>query len=168
MSSLGSSPLDRQIKGMLVADMFHLVGLYPHDPALISRGGGATADPSAAAGTPRGAAVAGQTSPRSAAGAVRRKNSHRGTGGGGSEPADIDFVNPFAFGALSRMMAQQDAWRKCPHPRSIDMQQLAAANAERATRDGEDDKDREDSSGSAAAALGVFTLLLTIEDELQR
>lgn len=35
-SLMGSSPLDRQIKGLLVADMFHLVGLYPHDDRMLS------------------------------------------------------------------------------------------------------------------------------------
>lgn len=35
-SLVGSSPLDRQIKGLLVADMFHLVGLYPHDARLLA------------------------------------------------------------------------------------------------------------------------------------
>lgn len=36
-SLMGSSPLDRQIKGLLVADMFHLVGLYPHDNKLLAQ-----------------------------------------------------------------------------------------------------------------------------------
>ncbi len=36
-SLMGSSPLDRNIKGTLVADVFHLVGVYPHDPELIKR-----------------------------------------------------------------------------------------------------------------------------------
>ena len=30
-SLMGSSPLDRKIKGTLISDMFHLVGFYPHD-----------------------------------------------------------------------------------------------------------------------------------------
>ena len=28
---MGSSPLDRKIKGTLIADLFHLVGFYPYD-----------------------------------------------------------------------------------------------------------------------------------------
>jgi hypothetical protein len=39
-SLMGSSPLDRQIKGLLVADMFHLVGFYPHDARMLSKFGG--------------------------------------------------------------------------------------------------------------------------------
>lgn len=39
-SLMGSSPLDKQIKGLLVADMFHLVGFYPHDQKLLNKFGG--------------------------------------------------------------------------------------------------------------------------------
>ena len=34
---MGSSPLDRKIKGTLISDMFHLVGFYPHDTTLAKR-----------------------------------------------------------------------------------------------------------------------------------
>ena len=33
-SLMGSSPLDRKVKGTLISDMFHLVGFYPHDTSL--------------------------------------------------------------------------------------------------------------------------------------
>ena len=36
-SLMGSSPLDRKIKGTLIADLFHLVGFYPHDPDLAKK-----------------------------------------------------------------------------------------------------------------------------------
>jgi hypothetical protein len=36
-SLMGSSPLDKKIKGMVVADLLHIVGLYPHDPALLKK-----------------------------------------------------------------------------------------------------------------------------------
>jgi hypothetical protein len=141
---------------MLVADMFHLVGLYPHDPALISRGadtaGAApmtTTSSSSSSNTPRGAAAAPSTAEETARG-LSSAQARRNSRGGAAVVGDIDFVNPFAFGALSRMMAHQDAWRKNPSPRSIDLQPLVGAGA------------------SDCAALGVFTLLLTIEDELQR
>jgi len=31
-SLVGSSPLDKRIKGTVIADILHIVGLYPHDP----------------------------------------------------------------------------------------------------------------------------------------
>ena len=34
-SLMGSSTLDKKIKGTLVADILHLVGMYPHDPELL-------------------------------------------------------------------------------------------------------------------------------------
>jgi hypothetical protein len=34
---MGSSPLDRRIKGTLLADYCHVAGFYPHDPQLLSR-----------------------------------------------------------------------------------------------------------------------------------
>jgi hypothetical protein len=33
---MGSSPLDRRIKGTLLSDYCHVTGFYPHDPALLS------------------------------------------------------------------------------------------------------------------------------------
>lgn len=34
---MGSSPLDRRIKGTLLADYCHVTGFYPHDPQLLAR-----------------------------------------------------------------------------------------------------------------------------------
>ena len=34
---MGSSPLDKKIKGTVVADMLHIVGIYPHDTALLRK-----------------------------------------------------------------------------------------------------------------------------------
>jgi len=36
-SLVGSSPLDRKIKGTLIADILHTVGTYPHDPKLLAK-----------------------------------------------------------------------------------------------------------------------------------
>lgn len=36
-SLVGSSPLDRRIKGMLIADCLHTVGMYPHDQQMLQR-----------------------------------------------------------------------------------------------------------------------------------
>jgi len=38
-SLMGSSPLDKKIKGIVVADILHIVGLYPHDPTLLKKYG---------------------------------------------------------------------------------------------------------------------------------
>ena len=120
---------------MLVADMFHLVGLYAHDPDLLAaqqlHGGGMT---------PRASTVIDS--------AVRRKSKDIMQPVNPEIPKTVNWANPFAFGTLSRMMAEQEAWRKAPSPRSVDMGFL-----ERATDN---------------SSLGTVTLLLTIEDELDR
>lgn len=36
-SLMGSSPLDKKIKGIVVADLLHIVGLYPYDPTLLKK-----------------------------------------------------------------------------------------------------------------------------------
>ena len=36
-SLMGSSPLDKKIKGILIADVLHIVGMYPHDPTLLRK-----------------------------------------------------------------------------------------------------------------------------------
>lgn len=43
-SLMGGSPLDKKIKGTLVADVLHTVGIYPHDPKLLHRFGGRAPD----------------------------------------------------------------------------------------------------------------------------
>lgn len=36
-SLMGSSPLDKKIKGTVIADIFHIVGIYPHDAKLLKK-----------------------------------------------------------------------------------------------------------------------------------
>ena len=36
-SLMGSSPLDKKIKGTVIADMLHIVGIYPHDSRLLKK-----------------------------------------------------------------------------------------------------------------------------------
>jgi tubulin polyglutamylase TTLL4 len=36
-SLMGSSPLDKKIKGTVIADIFHIVGIYPHDSKLLKK-----------------------------------------------------------------------------------------------------------------------------------
>jgi hypothetical protein len=51
-SLMGSSPLDRRIKGTLLADYCHVAGFYPHDPQLLAR-----------YSTPQGNGTGGSTNP---------------------------------------------------------------------------------------------------------
>lgn len=57
----------------------------------------------------------------------------------------VTTTNPFAFNALSRMLASQEGWRRKPTPREIDMSALNVPGNE-----------------------GIMTLLLSIEDEFDR
>lgn len=98
-SLMGSSPLDKLIKGTLVADILHLVGLYPHDPTLIKQfESGRPAKPSA---------------------------SVLGSPGLPSGNSKMNGPNPFAFGCVSKMLNSQEAWRRNPSPASVDMTSLA-------------------------------------------
>ena len=36
-SLMGSSPLDKRIKGTVIADLLHIVGIYPHDPKILKK-----------------------------------------------------------------------------------------------------------------------------------
>lgn len=98
-SLMGSSPLDKKIKGMVIADILHIVGMYPHDPALLKKYGGAGS-------------------------ATQKTTSFRGQGGAADPPA-----NPFAFSTLSKLMAAQDRYRRDPCPESIDISALGDTEA---------------------------------------
>jgi hypothetical protein len=80
---------------MVVADTFHVVGLYPHDPALLSKFEAADV---VAAG---------------AVGSSNQPSSPRAT--------TTQSFNPFAFNSFSRALAGQDAWRREPSPANIDL-----------------------------------------------
>ena len=130
-SLMGSSPLDKKIKGMVIADTLHIVGMYPHDPALI-RMYDTNSNAFASGSGSSGAAVASAA----AAAALRRTSSFKGQGqgqqSGGSHsetnPADPP-GNPFSFTSLSKLMSAQDRYRRNPCPESIDIAALGETDA---------------------------------------
>ena len=96
-SLMGSSPLDKRIKGIVMADTFHTVGLYPYDAKVLRK-----------FDTEKG----GDEVP------TFGKEDVTGRRGEG---------NPFTFQSLGKMMASQDKWRKNPDPSSIDFAALSPA-----------------------------------------
>lgn len=114
-SLMGSSPLDKKIKGMVIADTLHIVGMYPHDPALLKK-----YDTNSGAGTSSGTG---------AGAALRRASSFRSSGSeGGPGPAEPP-GNPFSFTSLSKLMSAQDRYRRDPCPESIDIAALGDTDA---------------------------------------
>jgi hypothetical protein len=100
------------------------------------------------------AASGSQSRARNASAGTRRRGSSvpptaAGSSGGSSKGAgpgaEQSETNPFAFNALSKMLACQEAWRRNPCPASVDMAAL-----------------------SAPGNAGTLTLLLSIEDEFDR
>jgi len=121
-SLAGSSPLDKRIKGTLIADIMHTLGIYPHDPKMLKKFD--------QLGT--GASQARVTSSKKSAG---KTASSRPTSAGylrvrtkDTESVDAN-INPFTFGSMSKMMAAQDAWRKSPTPENISFEGLGDNDA---------------------------------------
>lgn len=112
-SLMGSSPLDKKIKGMVIADTLHIVGMYPHDPALIKK-----------YDTNSGASA-------SAGAALRRGSSFKGAAGIDALTSSLTDPpgNPFAFTSLSKLMTAQDRYRRNPCPESIDIAALGDQDA---------------------------------------
>ena len=106
-SLMGSSPLDKKIKGTLVADIFHTVGLYPYDPSLLRM-----FDTEGGSGLGSAVSQAFQAPLPSA-----RPPSLDGIGGSGrrasageTRPTQEEaegWTNPFAFSSLSKTKAAQ-------------------------------------------------------------
>eukprot|EP00597_Dinobryon_sp_UTEXLB2267_P010034 CAMPEP_0170104660 /NCGR_PEP_ID=MMETSP0020_2-20130122/4274_1 /TAXON_ID=98059 /ORGANISM="Dinobryon sp., Strain UTEXLB2267" /LENGTH=857 /DNA_ID=CAMNT_0010328565 /DNA_START=495 /DNA_END=3068 /DNA_ORIENTATION=+ len=94
-SLMGSSPLDKKIKGTVIADIFHIVGFYPHDHTLLKR----------------------YSRPQSA--------SHlTGSDGSAGESLGSDSSNPFAYSSLSKMMSSQEVYRRDPSSVNVDLSSL--------------------------------------------
>ena len=112
-SLTGSSPLDKRIKGTLIADIMHTVGTYPHDPKLLKKFDECGIAPPSAHSSKK------KTS---------SKPSARPSSAGLSQPkakrAETECINPFKFGSMTKMMASQDAWRKNPSPENISFEGL--------------------------------------------
>lgn len=94
-SLMGSSPLDKKIKGTVIADIFHIVGFYPHDSTLLKR----------------------YSRPQSA-GHLTGSDSSAG------DVLGSDSSNPFAYSSLSKMMNSQEAYRRDPSSVNVDLSSL--------------------------------------------
>eukprot|EP01033_Poteriospumella_lacustris_P000447 gene447-295_t len=139
-SLMGSSPLDKRIKGMLIADVLHTVGMYPYDPVLLRKYDGVKNDDNNDyASSASGSAVAARRKSLlsgSAAGAAASKRASSAVSSAAStvtnssrqsEEGTVSTTsNPFAFSNLSRLMASQEAYRRDPCSDSIDLDALAA------------------------------------------
>lgn len=104
---MGSSPLDRRIKGTLLADYCHVTGFYPHDPALLSL----YSSPSSVTSCTTTASVSNNTSSSG--------NSSNGQS-----------VNPFSLLSLSKDMGQQERWRKDPLVENVDIAAITGVSYE--------------------------------------
>lgn len=113
-SLMGSSPLDKKIKGLVIADLLHIVGLYPHDPSLLKK-----YDTNNSNGTAFNAGGTGSSKGST-------KTTLSATGGSGNSSGD---GNPFAFNSLSKMMAAQDRYRRSPSVETIDIPALGDTEA---------------------------------------
>ena len=98
---MGSSPLDRRIKGTLLADYCHVTGFYPHDPALLSL-----------YSTSSSSLLSSSTTNAPTNNSTTSTSLNTSTG----QP-----VNPFSLLSLSKDMGQQEKWRKDPSIENIDI-----------------------------------------------
>lgn len=139
-SLMGGAAVDKLIKGQLIADILHVVGVYPNDPKLLkkyddkdsSRKGNSLKRLASAKSTRRVTSAAG-------AGVTVVGDSS----GNGAKTSDQSLQNPFAFGSMSKMMAAQDAWRRKCEPSSISMKAIGNNEA-------------------------VWVMLLMVDDEFKR
>lgn len=112
-SLMGSSPLDKKIKGLVIADLLHIVGLYPHDPALLKK-----YDTNNSNGTFNNGSNSSKGSSKLTTTGTSTSSSNSSGGG-----------NPFAFNSLSKMMAAQDRYRRSPSVETIDIPALGDTEA---------------------------------------
>lgn len=102
-SLMGSSPLDKKIKGTLMADAFHIIGFQPYCKKYLSQ-------------FDRGENN-GMSRPKSAP-SLNPKSPRMSSSSGQDE------TNPFSFANMSKFLATQDGWRKDPSPQKIDISKL--------------------------------------------
>jgi hypothetical protein len=126
-SLMGSSPLDKKIKGILVADIFHTVGFYPHDPLMLRKFDSETmrtASDDMSPRSPTDRSISKEKLSQSgfhstARGAVNTKENKN----------NKESSNPFAFNSLTKMINSQESWRRAPKPQSIDFSAVAACES---------------------------------------
>jgi tubulin polyglutamylase TTLL4 len=89
-SLMGSSPLDRRIKGMLLADIFHTVGLYPYDTQLLRKYSNNFGSEDIASSSGK---LSNPSTPRNESSSIKYRN--------------VTNSNPFGFINLSKLMTNQ-------------------------------------------------------------
>jgi hypothetical protein len=94
-SLMGSSPLDKKIKGLVIADTLHIVGMYPHDPDLLRRYNNNNTNSTSGGGGGGGGS------------GLLKAGSFKGGAAAAAALAAAEVSNPFAFSSLSKLMASQ-------------------------------------------------------------
>jgi hypothetical protein len=129
-----------KIKGTLIADLFHLVGIYPYDKLLMKQFDCAnTGQPS------------GQSAPSFSS---------------SSSSSSVTNTNPFTFSSLSKMMTCQDRWRRDPNPMNIDLSALAMTSGKGGTA--AEDLHAGPAFGASKDTDSVWMMILMIDDEFSR
>ena len=141
-SLAGSSPLDKRIKGTLIADMLHVVGIYPHDPKLIKQFDEVSLPSTVRINKKTKSSTKVSVRPSSAGYSKPLASQNQNQNGSGTG-TDTSIGNPFLFGSMSKMMSSQDDWRRNPQPSNISFQGIGNNDA-------------------------VWMMLLMVEDEIDR
>ena len=102
-SLMGSSPLDKRIKGTVISDVCHIVGFQPFDNALLNKYN--------------------KMDEKKSNTSSSAKASSTGKTGGTTD------VNPFSFSSLSKLMAGQDAWRRDMSVHKLNLKTLGTEDA---------------------------------------
>lgn len=105
-SLMGSSPLDRKIKSILIADTFHIVGIYPHDTKIIEKYGI----------PPNSSLLSSVAYVESSSKTVGSSNSSKST--------TIFNSSHFSFVSSSKLLNSQDNWRRDPQIANVNFQAL--------------------------------------------
>jgi tubulin polyglutamylase TTLL4 len=141
-SLAGSSPLDKRIKGTLIADMLHVVGIYPYDPKLIKQFDEVSLPSTVRINKKTKSSTKVSVRPSSAGYSKPLASQNQNQNGSGTG-TDTSIGNPFLFGSMSKMMSSQDDWRRNPQPSNISFQGIGNNDA-------------------------VWMMLLMVEDEIDR
>jgi hypothetical protein len=160
-SLIGSSPLDKRIKGMLIADVLHTVGMYPYDPVLLRKYDGVRSEESdsIAMTTALSAATAASSGKRSfLAGHSKPTGEGKSVSLAGPSTTFNIASNPFAFSNLSRLMNSQDAYRRNSCSENIDLEALSAQSGQQLSNEG----------GGNGGNSSWWQILVLIEDEMHR
>lgn len=106
---MGSSPLDRRIKGTLLADYCHVTGFYPHDPHLLSLYSSTSVS------------VPTSTNTTTTSSSLNMPSSSTNNSNSNNNNNNNQSANPFSLLSLSKDMGQQERWRKDPSVENVDI-----------------------------------------------